>query len=110
MYEQSKYFMDFCVAGFTYWDGIFVVQKIKVGDKVELQPEPENPFDPNAVALYYQGSKIGFIPRRCNAQISQLLNFGQSPFEAFISQIDPEEHPERQVRIVIRVKDARTKA
>ncbi|MCL1847724.1 MAG: HIRAN domain-containing protein [Coriobacteriia bacterium] len=98
--------MDFCIAGFTYWDGAFVLQKMQVGDKLDLQPEEDNPYDPKAVALCYQGIKVGYVPREKNAQISQLLFFGQNPFEAVIAQIDPEAHPERQVRVIIRVKDA----
>jgi len=108
MYEPSRNYLDFCVAGFTYWEGVFVAQKLKVGDKLDLRPE-DNPYDPNAVALYYQDAKIGYVPRRCNAQLSQLLFYGINAFEAFITQVDLEQSPERQVRVVILVKDARNK-
>ncbi|MFL6758935.1 HIRAN domain-containing protein [Sphingomonas sp.] len=36
---------------------------IKVGTRVELLPEPNNSFDPNAVQILVQGQKIGNINR-----------------------------------------------
>jgi len=107
MDKRSKHVMDFCVAGFTYWDGPEVVQQMKVGDKVELKLEDDNPYDPEAVALYYDGRKIGFIPQEKNSEVHQLLYFGHDIFEASICQLDFEAHPERQVRAAIRLKDAR---
>jgi len=104
---RSKHVMDFYIAGFTYWEGIFVAQQLKVCDRLELRLECDNPYDPNAVALYYQGNKLGYIPRIYNTEISQLLYFGHENFETIISQIDLEKHPERQVRVAIRLRDVR---
>lgn len=58
--------------------------KIEGGHKfaceADLVPEPDNPHDPNAVAVFIQGRKVGYLPRqsarrfgkaakRCPAQI-----------------------------------------
>jgi len=103
----SRHFLDFHIAGFNYWDGLEFVQELKAGDKLELKAEEENPFDPRAVALCLRGKKIGYVPREYNGTLSQMLHFGHDIFEASISQIDLEKHPERQIRVVIRLKDAR---
>ncbi|MCL2825875.1 MAG: HIRAN domain-containing protein [Eggerthellaceae bacterium] len=108
MEKHTRHFLDFHIAGFAYWDGIELIQQLKVGDSLDLVYEDENPFDPHAVALYREGKKIGYVPQANNAQLFQLLYFGHDIFEATISQIDLEAHPERQLRAVVRLKDART--
>lgn len=33
------------------------------GDEVTLVREPDNPYDPSAVAVHHDGLKLGYIPR-----------------------------------------------
>ena len=107
MYTPSRHFINFCIAGFTFCEGAEVLGNLKVGSKLELQLELDNPFDPDAVALYFEGKKLGYIPQAKNSQVKQLLFFGHDVFETSVSQIDPVQHPERQVRVVIKLIDAR---
>jgi len=106
MYIPSRHFADFHLAGFAYWDGVEVFNDLKVGSRLELRPESDNPYDPEAVAIFYENKKLGYIPRASNAQISQLLHFDNNIFEAFICQIDLDKHPERQIRVVVKLIDA----
>jgi len=41
-----------------------IAEAISVGSPVELRPEPENSFDESAVAVYYEGIKLGYLPNR----------------------------------------------
>ncbi len=41
---------------------------LRVGDKVELIEEPDNPYDPDAIKLCVQGQKIGYI-NRCQTSL-----------------------------------------
>ena len=107
MYTPSRHFIDFCIAGFTFCEGAKALGDLKVGSKLKLQLELDNPYDPDAVALYYDGKKLGYIPKAKNSQIKQLLFFGHDVFETSVSQIDPVQHPERQVRVVIQLINAR---
>jgi HIRAN domain len=50
------------VAGFRHQDGI-AVDDIYVGDPVVLKTEPENPHDANAIGVYHNAAKIGYIDR-----------------------------------------------
>jgi len=104
--ERSKHLVDFYIAGFTYWDGPFVAQELKIGDRLSVRHECNNQFDPNAVAIYYRDKKLGYIPRTHNAPISQFLSNGYNIYMAIVTQINLEVHPERQVRVAIRLKDA----
>jgi hypothetical protein len=108
MYIPSRHFVDFHIAGFTYWDGLEVVKQLEVGTELILRGEPENPYDSEAVAIYHGDIKIGYVPKDRNSQISQLLFYGYSDlFETKISQIDPETHPEKQYRVVVKIRDKR---
>jgi len=109
MVQHTKHFLNFCIAGFTYGDGIDVIDELKVGSKLELRREEDNLHDPNAVAIFYADTWIGYVPSSLNAQLSQLLYFDHDIFETVITQIDLEQHPERQVRVLVRFKDNRPK-
>ncbi len=43
----------------------------------QLQREPENRFDPNAVAVYAGGRHIGFIPKALAAKLAVQMDDGE---------------------------------
>ncbi len=107
-YEMSAYFSHFDLAGFTYYDGVKVFRKLKVGTAVRLVAEMHNPYDTKAVAIFYKTHKIGFVPRQENREISKLLNLGYPDvFEAYINRVSPDEQPEHQIGVVVMVNDRR---
>jgi hypothetical protein len=101
---KDRHFANFHIAGFTYYEGVDVFEHLKIGAQLSLMAEPENQFDPNAVAIYYQDAKLGFVPRDENELLRKFLNLGYTDlFEVKISQITPDAHPEKQVRVVVRI-------
>lgn len=50
------------VAGFRHQDGV-ALDDIYVGDPLTLKPEPDNIHDPNAIAVFHSGKRIGHIDR-----------------------------------------------
>jgi hypothetical protein len=93
------------IAGFTYYDGIDVINELTIGDHLTLVAEPENKFDPYAVAIYYNATKLGFVPSGENKLINQFLQLGYTDlFEVRINRISPESHPEKQIGILLRIK------
>ena len=108
MYKRSRNMLDCHIAGFTYHDGLDVIDQLKLGTTVTLKSEPDNPFDANAVAIYYEDTMLGYIPRVANYKVSQLLYFGHVDIlEARISCIHHDANPENQFRITVKVKDVR---
>lgn len=108
MYERTRQYLSCHVAGFSHWYGVEVISQMKPGDKLKLVAEPDNPYDPNAVAVMYGQTKIGYVPSSLNDVISQLLFFGHGDvFEARVASISPEKHPEQQVQMAIFVTDNR---
>ena len=69
---ERRHFINFDIAGFTYWDGTLAFQELIIGTKLQLRREEDNKFAPYAVAIYYKDYKLGFIPRDKNKEISKL--------------------------------------
>ncbi len=64
------------VAGFAYHAGIEEDFLPTEGEILCLQREPDNPHDPLAVRIDWQGRKLGYIPRPANAEIARALDDG----------------------------------
>jgi len=108
MYERSRNLLECHIAGFTYYDGLDVIDELVPGAILTLKSEPDNPYDPNAVSIFYDDTKLGYIPRYENQFLSDLLYFGYDEFiVAKISSCNLEEHPEGQFRTVIKIRDNR---
>ena len=104
----NKHICNFYIAGFTFWDGCRAFSELKVGIPLKLVREDGNKFDPYAVAIYYEGYKLGFVPRGDNELICQFLDLGYTEiFDARVQRISPEAHPEKQVGVVVFLKEAK---
>lgn len=64
------------IAGLYYGDAT-AVTKLEVGDYLDFVAEPNNPHDKNAVALYSDGVKIGYVARTDALPISTALRLGR---------------------------------
>ncbi len=104
---EDNFFSSFNIAGFTYYNGVDVFGDLKIGLKLRAVTEPDNKFDPYAVALYHGESKLGFVPRQYNMEISKFLNLGyQGLFEFVINRVVPDAKPEMQVSVLVRINKA----
>ncbi len=111
MYEPSKQLESFFIAGFQYHDGATVLKKLKPGKKLDLVPEPDNPYDPCAIAIKRKGVMLGYVPKASNSFMSLLAFFGHKDvFECRVMQVNPEANPWEQVRVGVFVTDKRVDA
>lgn len=107
-FEPSSFLTDFHVAGFAYYDGLDVINELKLGQKVDLAYEANNPHDPQAIAILYKGKKLGYVPSAKNDLLFALIYFGYGDIlQARIQMADTQSHPERQFRVVVTLKDNR---
>ena len=98
----DKHLSLFDLAGFSYYDGVIVFNKLEIGSLLRLVAEPGNPHDANAVEVYYGDTKLGYVPRRNNRVISKFLNLGYTNlFEARINRVTPDACPEGQIGVVV---------
>jgi len=88
---QQHYLLNkFSVAGFYYYEGPEIVQKMEPGEILNMKPEPKNVHDKYAVELQYKGTMIGYIPRSDNRHISRLLQQGLN-MVCTIREVNPDE-------------------
>ena len=86
---MKKVYKHFPVAGIAYYEALFAIEQIKVGEKLELKPE-DNIYDEYAVEVYYKERKLGYIPKNSNYSISVILRQGWQIFEAYVQRVDRE--------------------
>ena len=110
MYEPSKHIDTFFIAGFQHHDGALVLDKLKLGKKLDLIAQTDNPYDPQAVAIKRKGYMLGYVPKDKNSLLSKLLYFGHGDaVECRVLQVDRKAVPWEQVRVGIFVTDKREK-
>jgi len=68
---------DSPLAGFQYHAGKTLWPQMQVGDVLTLVREPGNPHDAKAVRVEWRGHKIGYVPRRENADVARFMDGGQ---------------------------------
>ena len=91
------------LAGFGYHAAAGVWRELRVGDRLELAREPQNPHDQNAVAVLWQGHKLGYVPRRENAALAWGLDRG-TRLRARISALAEHPNPARRLRFDVYVE------
>jgi hypothetical protein len=91
------------LAGFRYHAGAGLWRELRVGDRLELEREPDNPHDANAVAVRWRGHKLGYVPRHENAALAWGLERG-TPLRARISALAEHPNPARRVRFEVYVE------
>ena len=74
------------LAGFVYYDGQAVWDRMKAGDRLTLTRERDNPHDANAVRLEWQGRMLGYVPRKDNADLARQMDQG-ARVEARITEL-----------------------
>lgn len=91
---------DSPLAGFQYHAGKKLWEEMKVGDALALVREPDNPHDARAVRVDWRGHKLGYVPRRENADIARLMDRG-AKLEARISRLAESRDPWQRIRFEI---------
>jgi hypothetical protein len=88
------------IAGFQFHRGDAIWASLGVGEKLALVRESPNTHDPDAVAVYFQDDKLGYVPRAENSAIAQMLDRGET-LEARISKLMIEEDPWERIRFTV---------
>jgi hypothetical protein len=94
---------DSPLAGFRYHAAAEVWRELRVGERLELAREHDNPHDPNAVLVLWRGRVLGYVPRRENAALAWGLDRG-TPLRARISALAEHPNPARRVRFEVYVE------
>jgi hypothetical protein len=94
---------DAPLAGFRYHQAQALWRELRLGDRLELEREPDNPHDANAVAVRWKGHKLGYVPRRENAALAWAMDRGAA-LRARISALAEHPNPARRLRFEVYVE------
>jgi hypothetical protein len=86
------------IAGFQFHRGASLWPLLRVGQVLDLVREPGNPHDTNAVAVYFNEDRLGYLPRTENQIVAQMLDRDEK-LEASIIRLMEDENPWNRVRI-----------
>lgn len=64
------------VVELTYFDMIYIFHKLKDKSRIQLKREQNHIFDKNAVEVYFEGFKIGYISPKVNAIVAKQMDRG----------------------------------
>ncbi|MBQ6454174.1 MAG: DEAD/DEAH box helicase, partial [Coriobacteriales bacterium] len=74
------------LAGVTFEGRQEVLASVPAGATLQLRREPHNPYDPNAIAVDFQGRQMGFLNARLAARLAPALDAGAS-YDVQLTQI-----------------------
>lgn len=86
------------LAGFRHHAAPQVWSALSRGSRLSLEPERDNPHDPDAVAVYWRGAKLGYLPRSENLVAARLLARRRS-LSARIRRLIPEAENNRRLEL-----------
>lgn len=92
------------VAGFQFHDGAAAWPRLAEGAKLRLVREADNRHDDRAVTVWFGDRKLGYVPRKDNAAVAQLLDRGEA-LEAAVTRLTESPDPWERVRFEVRWKD-----
>lgn len=88
------------LAGFQYHRAAAIWPFLQVGESLHLKREPSNPHDRYAVAVWFKNEHLGYVPKRENRTLAQLLDQGER-LEATIIRLLDDDNPWRKIRYQI---------
>ncbi len=86
--RPARPLFDFAIAGGHYHSLPIARGLLTPGVRLRLRREPENPHDPNAVAVMLGDMRLGYVPRRANLPVAALLDGGAEIEAEVISHLD----------------------
>ena len=91
------------LAGFRYHEAPGLFPELRIGDRLDLVRESDNPHDPNAVRVEWRGRRLGYVPRRENSALAWAMDRGE-PVSARISTLRVHRNPRRRVEFEVFVE------
>lgn len=93
--------LDTSIAGYSYYQERAMITRMRMGDPLQLRRESTNKHDARAIEVYWQGYKIGYVPRANNLLLSRLMDQGK-PVEGEIVLLDEKDW--RPVGFVVKIE------
>ena len=100
--DYSKIYLLQCfLRGFQFYEGPKIIKQINKTGLLELIREPQNQYDSQAIALHFEGIKIGYIPAEENTILSVLMDSKLLKIQAEITHIEPNAQTWENIHIAL---------
>lgn len=100
----GEFAIEFYVAGWRYYDGDAIADHLCIGQIVDLESEPDNPRDRNAVVILSLGNrKLGYVPAYYSWFMNEVIRT-KNGFTAVIKEFNPDVDEKNRLRIEVRGK------
>ena len=88
------------LAGYQHHRASGVWSFLRVSEPLQLRRERSNPHDPYAIAVWFKNEHLGYVPRRENQTLAQMMDRGER-LEGRIIRLLEDDNPWRRVRFRI---------
>ncbi len=85
---SNQWLAEVSIAGLQHYRGNDLAEMIQEGDELELQQQPDNAYDSNAIMVLWKNNKLGYIPASIARDIGRQIAAGVS-VKATITEIKP---------------------
>lgn len=91
------------LVGVTFEGRQGVIERLRAGVPLRMERQPDNEFDPNAIALFDpHGEQVGFLNRRLASVLAPLLDGGAAEYDVEVTDVTGgEEGKSRGVNIFV---------
>ena len=98
---EFEYTVRFPIAGWRYYSGETVIPELAPGERLRLELEHDNPFDPSAIRIWSpSGTMLGYVPAIYSVVLDTAVMRDQ--YEARVEKVGPADDP--QTRVVVRFR------
>lgn len=95
---QNQWLAEVAIAGLQHYRGNDLAEMVCVGDTMDLQPEPDNAYDENAIMVMWHHNKMGYIPAVLARDIRRQMQNGVD-IVATIVEIKPVRFGRKWIKI-----------
>lgn len=88
------------ITGFQNYDGPEAEPLLETGMPLQLNREPHNRYDKNAIEVWSGDAKLGYVPRSDNKTIAWMMDKG-TEIHAVVLQLEPSAFPFGSVKIEV---------
>lgn len=96
--KREYLFNQFYVAGYSYYEGEGIEDSLLEGKTIRFKREPDCIYDPLAVEIYAGRKKLGYVPRKDNSLIANLLDKGVT-LKGEICKRNFDDRPRQRIKI-----------
>ena len=65
-------------------DASDAIDQLRPGDELALEPEPDNPIDPNAVLVTADGTRLGWVPNPLLTYVRAVVSLPNARLIVFV--------------------------